>query len=165
MCVCSHTRLVANHKDILTLFLSLLLLLPPILLDRHTLTVAHALTRIKSGLACPLVQRLGHLPLEQVIGVRIPGGQPKFLLYSCGYSEVPHLRPCPILSLSATARLVSLRRGVHAPQFWALWVLSAPNHLRVHRALPEDSTTVMDADFARMWKAAIESHREPLSGD
>jgi hypothetical protein len=25
---------------------------------------------------CPLVQRLGHLPLEQVIGVRIPGGQP-----------------------------------------------------------------------------------------
>ena len=25
---------------------------------------------------CPLVQRLGHLPLEQAIGVRIPGGQP-----------------------------------------------------------------------------------------
>src|SRR6266403_6068672 len=29
--------------------------------------------------SCPLVQRLGHLPLEQVIGVRIPGGQPDFL--------------------------------------------------------------------------------------
>jgi hypothetical protein len=28
--------------------------------------------------SCPLVQRLGHLPLEQVIGVRIPGGQPKY---------------------------------------------------------------------------------------
>src|SRR3979490_2188133 len=25
---------------------------------------------------CPLVQRLGHLPLEQVIGVRSAGGQP-----------------------------------------------------------------------------------------
>jgi antitoxin (DNA-binding transcriptional repressor) of toxin-antitoxin stability system len=29
--------------------------------------------------------------------------------------------------------------------------------------LPEDSTAVMDADFARDVEAAIESHREPLS--
>ena len=28
--------------------------------------------------------------------------------------------------------------------------------------LPEDSTAVMDADFARDVEAAIESHREPL---
>jgi len=28
--------------------------------------------------------------------------------------------------------------------------------------LPEDSTAVMDADFARDIEAAIESHREPL---
>ena len=31
--------------------------------------------------------------------------------------------------------------------------------------LPEDSTTVMDADFAKDVEAAIESHREPLSWD
>jgi antitoxin (DNA-binding transcriptional repressor) of toxin-antitoxin stability system len=29
--------------------------------------------------------------------------------------------------------------------------------------LPEDSTAVMDADFAKDVEAAIESHREPLS--
>lgn len=29
--------------------------------------------------------------------------------------------------------------------------------------LPEDSTAVMDADFARDVEAAIESHREPLT--
>jgi len=28
--------------------------------------------------------------------------------------------------------------------------------------LPEDSTAVMDADFAKDVEAAIESHREPL---
>ena len=43
---------------------------------------------------CPLVQRLGQLPLEQHIGVRIPGGQPRIQLHSLRFSaflDVPLL--------------------------------------------------------------------------
>ena len=41
----------------------------------------------------------------------------------------------------------------------------APPHRTISECialLPEDSTAVMDADFARDVEAAIESHREPL---
>src|ERR1700680_331189 len=68
-----------------------------------------------AGPRCPLVQRLGHLPLEQVIGVRIPGGQPSLNLYSCGYSEVPHVRPCLSLPLCPhSARLGTLGHEFHS---------------------------------------------------
>ena len=44
---------------------------------------------------CPLVQRLGHLPLEQVIGVRIPGGQPKLFHASTHLQTVRNQRQRP----------------------------------------------------------------------
>src|SRR5579872_1275907 len=50
--------------------------------DLSSLTGRLSGTTIKghrSSQNCPLVQRLGHLPLEQAIGVRIPGGQPNLL--------------------------------------------------------------------------------------
>ena len=97
--MCSHTHLVANHKDILTLFLSLLCFFSLQFLRHTHLTVAHALTRIECSSACPLVQRLGHLPLEQVIGVRIPGGQPNIIQCLWAFPDVPHVRLYPKPSL------------------------------------------------------------------
>ena len=46
---------------------------------------------------------------------------------------------------------------IHAP---------APPHRTISECitlLPEDSTAVMDADFAKDIEAAVESHREPLA--
>src|ERR1700722_9894508 len=51
---------------------------------------------------CPLVQRLGHLPLEQAIGGRIPGGQPTFfsrLLSRSSPTNLPIVVPHPLSSL------------------------------------------------------------------
>jgi hypothetical protein len=48
--------------------------------------VYHLQSRCLPQPSCPLVQRLGHLPLEQAIGVRIPGGQPT--LENCGFLAI-----------------------------------------------------------------------------
>jgi len=66
--------------------------------------------------------------LDQHIGVRIPGGQPSLNLYSCGYSELPHVRRCP--SLPLCPHCVRIR------QDWALLAPSGFNRFaRANRKL------------------------------
>ncbi len=85
--------------------------------------------------SCPLVQRLGHLPLEQAIGVRIPGGQPtSWLVFTLpalfpfknkvrdnswfqlvSQARRPHCRRQPKRATSANPGLIDRRSSTTTP--------------------------------------------------